>query len=306
MLSGSSDTSCALLQDERTICWRDRGASFPLPEPEEAPWASAAGARKNRAAAKTVAVSPGGLFDCVLASTGAVGCWGSSFYFPVPASALFTPRLSKPVQLAGKATIVSSGESHACAGLEQGGMQCWGTGTDGKLGYGDNKWHAQPPKFPVLLANHRVVSVAAGYESTCAVLSDGTARCWGRAQDGRCYGCEADGSAPPGSLTSADSTFAISFERPIRDIALGRDAACVILEGGELRCCRTVRVSEGLGAKESTGWSSDATLPSDGRMVVFKSTSRNLVEAPDGESPRPPTKEPSLFVADLEHAWDEE
>ena len=114
-------------------------------------------------------------------------------------------------------------------------MQCWGSGTDGKLGYGDNFGGEQPRPSPILLAGTQIVDIAAGHQSTCAVLADGSARCWGRMQDGPCIGCEEEGSVEAG-FTTADTATPIRFEAPIRKVALGKDAACVILDDGQLRC----------------------------------------------------------------------
>ena len=113
--------------------------------------------------ADTVAGVPGGFFDCVLSNIGAVRCWGSSHYFWVRSQASLTPLHTKSVNLAAKAAVVSVGESHACAALVGGGLQCWGDGTDGKLGYGDNVSAEQPRAKPVLLRGQEVIDVAAGF-----------------------------------------------------------------------------------------------------------------------------------------------
>lgn len=231
-LSGAADTSCVRLRDDRVTCWDGRGVDHQLPEATAIKWAQAVDTATE--GARTVAVSSGGTFRCALASTGAVRCWGSGQYFGVPGSrGAFAPHETRAVALHGKATAISVGDRHACAALAKGGMQCWGDGTDGKLGYGDNLSAEQPRSRPILLKDQQVVLVAAGYQSTCAVLVDGTARCWGRMQDGTCQGC---GEQAARNFTAADEAKTIRFARAIRQIGLGEHAACAVLDGGELRC----------------------------------------------------------------------
>jgi hypothetical protein len=81
------------------------------------------------------------------------------------------------------ATSVAAGVYHTCATLAAGSVHCWGWNGGGQLG-----------ADPGLTASSRTplqvsgltgaVSVSAGFRQSCAVLQDGTARCWG----GNTYG----------------------------------------------------------------------------------------------------------------------
>jgi Tol biopolymer transport system component len=118
-----------------------------------------------------------------------------------------------------------------------------------------------------------------------------------------------DGSEPNGRSetpsVSADGRYVV-FESEASNLVPWDENGYVDVFVRDRLRRRTIRVSQELGAKESKCWSFGASISSDGRMVAFRSTSRNLVEPPQGEHPRPLAQESSLFVADLEHAWDDD
>ncbi len=67
---------------------------------------------------------------------------------------------------------------HACATLASGGASCWGDNASGQLGDGTQKGPVGTPAPVPSLKN--VAEVAAGGSFTCARLSGGPIRCWGR------------------------------------------------------------------------------------------------------------------------------
>src|SRR6266436_3846546 len=88
-------------------------------------------------------------------------------------------------------TAVAAGGLHTCMRLPDGTVQCWGRNNFGQLGNGDGNFNniASVPVAVVGMggAGHltNALAVAArGYHS-CALLGDGTVRCWGRNADGQ-------------------------------------------------------------------------------------------------------------------------
>ena len=84
---------------------------------------------------------------------------------------------------------IATGSFHSCA-IEAGAVRCWGYGGDGALGYGNTTTIGDdetPGAAGPVDARRRAhaVAIAAGNVHTCAILDDGTVRCWGFGGDGR-------------------------------------------------------------------------------------------------------------------------
>ncbi len=86
---------------------------------------------------------------------------------------------------------IASGGAFACAVLDDGTVRCWGDDSDGQLGDGRRIREPQRPVMVIATPGaartnplQNVVSVAAGAATSCALLSDGSLRCWGSNQGG--------------------------------------------------------------------------------------------------------------------------
>jgi alpha-tubulin suppressor-like RCC1 family protein len=183
-----------------------------------------------------VAVSAGRLHTCVIRNDGNVVCWGyggdgrlgygnsvsvgDGGSDPSVASA-------GPVDLGGHTAVaISAGDTHTCAILEDGTVRCWGYGANGQLGYGNTSNvgdgigsdGSPDPSVasagPVDLGGHTAVAISAGATHTCAMLDDGSVRCWGQGAFGQLGYCnisnvgdtpaDTPGSAGPVNLVSGD------------------------------------------------------------------------------------------------------
>ncbi|HEX5037730.1 MAG TPA: DUF4215 domain-containing protein, partial [bacterium] len=82
----------------------------------------------------------------------------------------------------GPVVELRNGGGHACLLTLDGDVLCWGRGADGQLGYG-NPSDVGDDEFPNEAGNvplgGKAVQVAAGGAHSCAVLEDGSLRCWG-------------------------------------------------------------------------------------------------------------------------------
>jgi alpha-tubulin suppressor-like RCC1 family protein len=134
---------------------------------------------------------------------------------------------------------IATGVYHSCAVLPNEALRCWGFSGDGQLGYGniDTVGETDTPGSagPVDLGGHTVAALAAGDYHTCAILDDGTVRCWGYGYDGELgYGnqnhvgaSDTPGSMPPVALGTGRTATAIT--------ASGRHT-CVILDNASVEC----------------------------------------------------------------------
>lgn len=179
--TGSSHT-CALYSNQtasgKVMCW---GQSPQIDVPADLPPAKAVEATAR--------------FTCALLVGGTVRCWGDST--PVPA-------LSNVIALRGGT------DGHICAvvrqqaGSMQRSLQCWGINDYGQC--------TVPANLP------DVVDVVAGQYHTCALLADGSVRCWGWSTP----------SAVPADLTPA-GVQAVA-------IASANGHNCALLSTGAFRC----------------------------------------------------------------------
>jgi len=207
---------------------------------------------------KAIAISARGSSVCALLDNADLKCWGNNYWGQLGTGDADARGddpdemgdALKPIPLGSGLTAIglSAGESHTCALLAGGGVKCWGSKEYGQLGQ-DNKQNAPSPKeLPSIQFARPAVAVSAsnflfngkGGEnggSTCALLDDGSARCWG-STDGVTHAASADldssygiGDAPSEMSALATLTFGGS---PAKSILAGTVSA-VVLSDGSLR-----------------------------------------------------------------------
>jgi len=137
---------------------------------------------------------------------------------------------------------ISAGKDHTCVVLSNGLVHCWGIGGNGRLGYGHsnnvgdetgpNAGATPATEGPVDLGEECAVQVAAGTRHTCALMSTGNVRCWGRNVSGGI------GIPPPDDALSptGDVPFTFLSGETILQVAAGGGFTCVRLDDGNVRC----------------------------------------------------------------------
>ena len=85
---------------------------------------------------------------------------------------------------------VSCGRKHVCAILSDGALRCWGKNDKGQLGLGNaaDTTSSTPSALSAvdLGTGMTAVAVACGREHTCAILKDGSVKCWHAGADRIC------------------------------------------------------------------------------------------------------------------------
>ena len=129
-----------------------------------------------------------------------------------------------------------AGDYHTCAIADDGTVHCWGFGANGRLGYASTANILAPAAAPAVdLGGRRAVAITAGASHTCAIVDDGSVRCWGNGVSGRLgYGNQAtigDNEAP-----AAAGAVDIGAGRRAVAISAGDFHTCVIRDDGALVC----------------------------------------------------------------------
>ena len=227
----ASQFGCALGDDKKVSCWGtgmiandgkkvDKAKATPVAGVDGALELVASGviacARTASgvtcwgSAASTIGEAPKGTFKqvaagfthaCALDEKGAPLCWGTGDWGPKGAYA-------KPAGLAG-ASYIATGDRHACVVGKDKKVWCWGQNDAGQLGTkSDTNAHPKPTPVPGI-AN--AVKLAAGEASMCALMADGTAKCWGE-------------------------KVATGVTSDLADICIATQHACALTKSSSIRC----------------------------------------------------------------------
>jgi len=234
--------SCALLEEGSTRCW---GAGFLAGErigDDEAPGSRApldfGGGRR------ATDLSAGLAYGCAVLDDGSVRCWGQNDNGVLGNGSLQRqddPAAAPHVDLGGVAAVdVETGYDHACAVLVDGDIRCWGRSRSGDLGLGDTRTigddEAVDSVPPVDLGPGRqAVSVAVGVAHTCALLDDGSVRCWGAGaagENGLGTGVAVGDDETPAGVPPVD----LGPGRIAVALAASYHTTCAVLDDGSVRC----------------------------------------------------------------------
>lgn len=242
----ASQFGCALLEDKHVKCWGsgriandgkpyDKSPPIDVAGVESVEELVASGAIACARTAKGVTcwgtdpatigtpptsgavkqISIGFTHGCALDKAGAVTCWGGGGWTP-------KGPFGKP-SISG-ATYIATGDRHACVVSKDKKVLCWGLNDAGQLGTKpDGDSHKQPTAVPGVTG---AVKLAAGESSTCAMMSDGSLRCWGT---------NAEGELGTGTRSPDERPSRVAALSEVGDLCFGSTHACA-LTGGSLSC----------------------------------------------------------------------
>jgi alpha-tubulin suppressor-like RCC1 family protein len=191
-----------------------------------------------------VQVVAGQRHTCALLDDGAVRCWGRGALGQLGYASVAnigddeTPASAGDVDVGGIAVRIAAGAEHTCALLDDGAVRCWGANFVGELGLvhtdtiGDDE--VPSSELPVVVLaddeDDAIVTIAAAYYNTCALLESGNARCWGNAFNGECgYGNTEDIGDDETPASAGD----IVLGGTVVEVNAG---PCARLDTGDVRC----------------------------------------------------------------------
>jgi cysteine-rich repeat protein len=202
-----------------------------------------------------VAIRVGESFACALSNAGTVKCWGMNQRAQLGIGSTMH-RGDQPDELGEalpfvelgtgrRAVAIDAGFRHACALLDDGSVKCWGDGRTGALGQGDPSNRGNKPGEmgdalpPIALGTGRSArAIAAGGAHTCALLDDGSVKCWGEGGNLGLGDTESRGDGPDemgDDLPPVD----LGTGRTATAIAAGNRHTCALLDDASLRCWGT-------------------------------------------------------------------
>jgi alpha-tubulin suppressor-like RCC1 family protein len=185
----------------------------------------------------------GSWHTCALTDIGTVRCWGlgSGGRLGYGNNETIgddeTPASVGDVEIGGTVVQLAAGVYHTCALLTTGAVRCWGYGLAAALGYGNVETIGDdetPVSAGDVNVGGTVVQLSAGFNHTCALLSDATVRCWGTGLAGE-LGL-GDNLRIVGDDESPASVPPVDVGGPVRALASGSNHVCALLTNGALRC----------------------------------------------------------------------
>jgi alpha-tubulin suppressor-like RCC1 family protein len=172
-------------------------------------------------------ISSGWSHSCAVTSVGAVQCWGDNDRFGLGDGT--TTNSATPVQVVGLSSgvqAISTGWSHLCAVTSVGAVKCWGWNAIGQLGDGTTTDSATPVQVVGLTSG--VQAISTGWSHSCALLADGSVKCWGGNSNGELGDGTTTNSATPVQVTGLTSG--------VQAISSGELHTCAAVADGAVKC----------------------------------------------------------------------
>lgn len=159
---------------------------------------------------------------CGLTNSGNAFCWGPNSEGQLGDGS----RLDRlvPTLVRGSIDTLAAGSHHTC-GISDGRVLCWGDNRFGQVGDGTNESRDQPEAVVGLPSG--ATQISAGAVHTCALVSDGSAYCWGQ---------NLRGQLGDGTTQSHNTATAVAGGLRFRSIYAGGALTCGLTAGGEEYC----------------------------------------------------------------------
>ena len=245
-ISAGSQHTCALLNTGKVRCWGygeygqlGYGNENDIGDDNGETPASAGDVNVGGTVTQ---ISAGYFHTCALLNTGKVRCWGRCDYGQLgygnenDIGDDETPADAGDVNVGGTVVQVNGGYYHTCALLNTGKVRCWGSGSIGQLGYGnetdigDNETPADAGDVNV---GGTVTQISAGAWHTCALLNTGKVRCWGRCDYGQLGYVN---QLRIGDDEDPASAGDVNVGGTVVQISAGYLHTCALLNTGKVRC----------------------------------------------------------------------
>lgn len=245
MVAAGEDHTCALLSKGTTACWGSNengqlgdGTTSDSTLPVHVTGLS-----------NLVSLTAGARHTCALDARGMAHCWGSGNRGQLGDPSTLSRAAPVTVTSISNLVTIAAGENHTCALDSTGLVRCWGEGTYGQLGDGFTSDRSLPAPIDDLIGPitvsvrpplHSVPYAAGAYgralrESlaahfmfhSCVLLSNGSAKCWGRNQFGQLGNGSVSMKIVPTDVAQAGNSISLSG---------GIYHTCALVSDGRVKC----------------------------------------------------------------------
>ena len=176
---------CAIAVNESAYCWGD-GNSGRLGDGNVTLGNKAGVPRAVIGGHNFTEIDSGSGHTCGIVVNGSAYCWGDGFYGQLGDNDTEYHYNGTPRIVVGGYTFtkIAAGGYHTCGIVPNGSTYCWGLGNNGQLGDGNESDHEVGEPRPVNMTPNNFTEIAATGYSTCGILYNGSAYCWGRGEYG--------------------------------------------------------------------------------------------------------------------------
>ena len=215
LVTGSWNT-CAIGDDDKAYCW-GRNGNGQIGNGQTSSNTCGNSGHKckdvptatNALGDDAISMAFGHQHACVLLDSGEVKCWGrnNAGQLGHGGGDKDTPQPAVDLGSGRTATSIYAGGYYSCAILDDESVKCWGQNTNGQLGIGSTSNTNTPTTINSLGSGRKAITLATAFDSVCALLDDGTVKCWGDDSQGQLGngGSNSDLNSPPSSAINLGS-----------------------------------------------------------------------------------------------------
>jgi alpha-tubulin suppressor-like RCC1 family protein len=203
---------------------------------------------------EVVSIASGAVHACVILANDTVKCWGYNGkgqlgYGDVAnrgdgADTMGSNLAAVDLGSGRTAKAISLGALYTCAILDNDSVKCWGDNSFGQLGLGtiDNRGDGDTEMGDHLAtvdlgSSHTAKAISASDYHTCAILDDGSVKCWGRNNAGQLgYDDILNRGDGPTEMGIDLAAVNLGSGRTAKAIVTGNSHTCALLDDNSLKC----------------------------------------------------------------------